>query len=485
MHYKVCVWCDTFNQSHYITETLDGFCNQSTNFPYVCIIIDDASTDGEQKVIQKYLDANFIEHTDERFSLNCETEDYKRQVMIHKENKNCTFVVLFLKYNHYQIGKNKEYYRSQWIDNSDYIALCEGDDYWIDKEKLHKQVDILDSHPECSLVHTRFNFWTEVNSDFESDEKAHLRNMSVINNKENVPYCILRYNDYRIQTCTAMFRTEFYKQFQSTRDVEDGLFLMGDTQMWMNLASLGNIYYLPDVTSVYRVMKESACRSNDPCRTARFEVSCAEMRIVYARRYKKSLFTFYNDYVIWLRQLRKYQPNYKTNPLIWNLEHNKLFFKFLFNKYFIIFSTLFFLIKGKLFFYLERLNGKKSNFVYYIALPFAMGVPSRCFRRFFLKCLGLKIGKNTHVSRFVSFRDCKNIEIGDGCVINPHVLLDGRGAKICIGNNVDIAQETTIWTMSHDKHTHEAFAKDVVINDYAWICNRTIIIFTLIRNISF
>ena len=117
-----------------------------------------------------------------------------------------------------------------------------------------------------------------------------------------------------------------------------------------------------------------------------------------------------------------------------------------------------------------------SNFVYYIFVPFVMGIPSRRLRLFFLKMLGLKVGKNTLISRFVSFRDCKNIEIGEGCVINPHVLLDGRGAKIRIGNNVDIAQESTIWTMSHDKHTHEAFAKNVIINDYAWICNRVIIL---------
>ena len=475
MHYKVCVWCDTYNQSHYIFETLDGFCNQSTDFPYVCIIIDDASTDGEQAVIQNYLDANFDDCINEKSCNDLETEDYRRQVKVHKKNRNCTFVVFFLKYNHYQIGKTKDNYRRAWIDRSDFVALCEGDDYWIDKDKLNKQVAYFESNPGCSLVHTRFLYWTEANSEFESDMTAHMRNLSIINNKEDVSNCILRYNDYRIQTCTAMMRTMNYKQIQHIRDAEEALSLMGGTQLWMNLASLGEIGYLQDVTSVYRVMKESACRSNDPCLTARFAVSCAEMRLVYATRFHKSLFAFYKDYVIWLRQLRKYQPSYNTNPRIWNLECNKLLFKFLFNKYFLLFSTLFFLIKGKFAFYLERFYDIKSNFVYYIALPFFMGVPSRFFRRFVLRRLGAKIGKKTHVSRFVSFRDCKNIEIGEGCVINPHVLLDGRGAKIRIGANVDIAQETTIWTMSHDKHTHEAYAKDVIINDYAWICNRVII----------
>lgn len=48
---QVCVECMTFNQATYIKDTLDGFCMQQTSFPYVCIVMDDASTDGEQEVI--------------------------------------------------------------------------------------------------------------------------------------------------------------------------------------------------------------------------------------------------------------------------------------------------------------------------------------------------------------------------------------------------------------------------------------------------
>ena len=475
MHFTVSVWCDTYNQSKYISETLDGFCNQKTTFPYVCIIIDDASTDGEQDVIQKYLDNNFEAFNDGDLPGNHENNDYKMQVMTHKTNRNCCFVVLFLKYNHYQIGKNKDNYRSVWIDHSDYVAICEGDDYWLSVDKLQKQVIAFEEHPEYALVHTRYNEWYEANSEFANDEEVYLNNLSIINQKEDVSECILKYNKYRIQTCTVMIRSLLFKQIRPIRASEFGLFLMGDTQMWLNLLALGEVGYLSDVTSVYRVMKESVCRTVDSSRRARFEVSCAEMRIVYAHRYHKRIMGYYNDYVIWLRQLRKYQPDYQTNPLIWNLENDKRYFKFMFNKYVLCCFTLFFLIKGKCNYYMEKLSSMNSNFVYYIILPFVMGIPSRKIRLLFLKRLGLKVGRGTHISRFVSFRDCKNIEIGDGCVINPHVLLDGRGAKIRIGSHVDIAQETTIWTMSHDKHTHQAFSRAVVIQDYVWICHRTII----------
>ena len=60
MKYEVCVRCMTFNQAKYITETMNGFVIQKTNFPFVCCIIDDASTDGEQEVIMKYVYENFV-----------------------------------------------------------------------------------------------------------------------------------------------------------------------------------------------------------------------------------------------------------------------------------------------------------------------------------------------------------------------------------------------------------------------------------------
>ncbi len=77
----------------------------------------------------------------------------------------------------------------------------------------------------------------------------------------------------------------------------------------------------------------------------------------------------------------------------------------------------------------------------------------------------------------VEFRDGKNIKIGDYCFINKYTLLDGRGGKLTIGNNVDIAQEVNIWTLSHDPHDdfHGVWGKEVIIEDYAWIASRVTI----------
>ena len=59
MNFFVRVTCMTYNQSTYITDAMNGFCMQQTNFPFVCTIMDDASTDGEQNVIKQYFRENF------------------------------------------------------------------------------------------------------------------------------------------------------------------------------------------------------------------------------------------------------------------------------------------------------------------------------------------------------------------------------------------------------------------------------------------
>ena len=78
----------------------------------------------------------------------------------------------------------------------------------------------------------------------------------------------------------------------------------------------------------------------------------------------------------------------------------------------------------------------------------------------------------------LEFRNPQNISVGNNCVINSNVLLDGRGGKLIIGNNVDIAQETNIWTLEHDVHDdmHSSCGSNVIIKDYVWIASRVTIL---------
>ena len=107
-----------------------------------------------------------------------------------------------------------------------------------------------------------------------------------------------------------------------------------------------------------------------------------------------------------------------------------------------------------------------------------MFVPFHIFRLIFIKNLLAHVGANTNFLMGVEIRKGKNVSIGNNSVVNKNVLLDGRGGKLVIGNNVDIAQETNIWTLEHDVNDDYYGVKggDVIIEDYAWIASRVTIL---------
>lgn len=141
---------------------------QQTTFPFVCAIVDDASTDGEPEVIEKYLQEHFNLH-DSAVTRRDETDDYRLVFAQHKTNKNCYFVVLLLKYNHH-LKKDKYPYFAEWTDASKYIALCEGDDYWTDPLKLQKQVDFLETHPDFGACCTRYRYYYQNRNEFSDED---------------------------------------------------------------------------------------------------------------------------------------------------------------------------------------------------------------------------------------------------------------------------------------------------------------------------
>lgn len=129
------IWCTTYNFAPYVRDTFEGFIKQRTSFKYKIFVFDDASTDGTDQIIREY-----IEKYPHLFSAYISKEN-----TYNSPDRNELLDSLF--YNH-QKGK--------------YIAQCEGDDYWNDPEKLQKQVDYLESHPECSMVVHSANWIDEI-----------------------------------------------------------------------------------------------------------------------------------------------------------------------------------------------------------------------------------------------------------------------------------------------------------------------------------
>ena len=159
--YKVIIRCFTYNQSAYIIDALDGFTKQKTKFPFLIAVVDDASTDGEQNVIRNYISENFTAEEDSLLSPK-DTGYANITYARHKSNLNCYIVFLALKINHFNEALNhkKEEYLNEWTEKSEYIAFCEGDDYWTDESKLQTQVEFMDSHLEyMACFHNAIKKW--------------------------------------------------------------------------------------------------------------------------------------------------------------------------------------------------------------------------------------------------------------------------------------------------------------------------------------
>jgi glycosyltransferase involved in cell wall biosynthesis len=241
--FEVCVRCMTYNQASYIEDALNGFCMQQTSFPFVCCILDDASTDGEQDVIRKYVEQNF-ELEDKSIVSSEETNDYVLTFARHKNNQNCYFAVFYLKYNHYKIWDRKYQYISPWENVTKYIAMCEGDDYWIDSQKLQRQYDYLETHPSFSLC-------------FHPDYR-------LLNNGEMIKHCprikkdiyntkdVILLDGGLMATGSMLFRSvDFVYGEERPKFWTDSP--VGDEPLRLYLSTKGHIGYINEIMSVYRM----------------------------------------------------------------------------------------------------------------------------------------------------------------------------------------------------------------------------------------
>ncbi len=120
----VTIACITYNHEDYIRQALDSFLSQDVDFSFEIIVHDDASTDNTPTILKEYKD-KYPEII---------------RLILRKENL-------------YSMGVNKIFYHGIFKSEArgKYIATCEGDDYWINDQKLRIQVGFLESHPNFNF----------------------------------------------------------------------------------------------------------------------------------------------------------------------------------------------------------------------------------------------------------------------------------------------------------------------------------------------
>ena len=273
--YSLCIYSLTYNHGPFIKDTMDGFCIQETDFPFVAVIVDDASTDNTQDVIQDYLNCHFLLEDSKMW----ETDDAQFIFAQHCKNTNCYFCTVFLKYNFYQQFKSSFPVIEDILKDAKYIALCEGDDYWIDSQKLYNQVHYLERNTECGLVHTYAKVFIQSENRYLDD----LMGSDVVD--EDVQFV---YNS--IRTLTVCFRKDLYFRYMEEINpiAISKKWQMGDYPLFIFIMMNSNTHFIPDVTAVYRVADNSATHSRNMKKALDFCYSSLDCHTFMARYYCKT-----------------------------------------------------------------------------------------------------------------------------------------------------------------------------------------------------
>lgn len=217
----VSIVCTTYNHARYVEDAICGFLQQKTNFPFEIIFHDDLSTDATREIINRY------------------AADYP--AIIRK---------IFPDENLYSQGV-KILLRAAGSAAGQFIAFCEGDDFWISPDKLQFQIDAISRYPECEMCfHPAF-----VLKNGALAKRLFCRRAR--GNRLFFGGAIIRCGGSFMPTASMLIRRSFFERAFQDRSGFFQKYLMGYfCQIFCSLA--GGALYIDRPMSVYRSFSEGS-----------------------------------------------------------------------------------------------------------------------------------------------------------------------------------------------------------------------------------
>lgn len=262
----VSVVMTTYNHEAYLAEAIESVLRQRTTFRYEIVIGEDCSTDRTLTVAQRYAD----EHPD--------------TVRIIRSAKN--------------VGWRANYRRTIAAAKGRYIALLDGDDMFIDDDKLQRQVELLEADTTLGMCYTR-----SIRRDEHGNETIYPEGACHTSFDE-----MLRRNP--AENCTVVARRDLVEQYYSEirPDLHDE-WLTDDLPMWLWFAATSRYAAIDKPMAMHRVLTYSVSHSPDYRRKIAFCDSLSEISLWYDERY--------NDL-----RLRRELLRSKQNTALWVLSYN-------------------------------------------------------------------------------------------------------------------------------------------------------------------
>lgn len=219
---KVSIICTNYNKGKWIAEAIDSFLMQKTDFPFEIILVDDASTDGSQEIIKNY------------------QEQYPEKIRAF--------------FNEVNKGIARTWIDSCRLAKGDYIARCDGDDYWTDEYKLQKQIQLLESSSDSKWCNSDFDY---VTSEGEIIYESAIQNQIIpfITDLES-----LIAQKGMTMSSTWVVEHRLMNEVNSVIDVNT----IDDTfDLQIELFKRTNLTFLESSTTVYRMSENSDSRPTD------------------------------------------------------------------------------------------------------------------------------------------------------------------------------------------------------------------------------
>lgn len=218
---KVSVVTITYGHEKYITETLDGVLMQQYDGPVEFIIANDNSPDATDEVVKKY----FLE--------NPAPSNFEIKYTKHETNK----------------GMMPNFIWALEQATGEYIALCEGDDYWIAPNKLSDQIKFMLQHDSCSLNFTAAKTYN-VKTKYHGEYYRHPKFINGVIEKRS----FMSRGGGDFCTATVMFKKDLLPVLLKFLQLTD----VGDFPLGLVAISQGDIGYLSMQTAMYRQNSENS-----------------------------------------------------------------------------------------------------------------------------------------------------------------------------------------------------------------------------------
>lgn len=251
----------TYNHGPYIRECLDGLLKQETTFPFEICIGEDESTDDTRSICQEYAE----KHPEKILLVLRSQSDPGREL--------------------YEAQGNYNYVETTKMCRGKYLAVCEGDDVWLDPLKLQKQFNIMEADPGISLVHSEYDKLDLVSGRITHNVHKNSGHRHEVKDDTIEFMFDVMQSHYPIATCTAFMRMEHVLEiFKNSLDMFTDL-PMGDIPMWCELIEYGSFVYLDESLAMYRVLEESACNTQSPERKYAFVNGASNLGLMLGQKH--------------------------------------------------------------------------------------------------------------------------------------------------------------------------------------------------------